>query len=155
MNPVHFRDEVIIPTLRKINMHSDSAVNLLLGTAIQESNLHYLRQLDDGPALGFYQMEPSTHKDIWLNYLKYRQPIVDSLASITKSTAPMQLVTNLAYATAMARIHYRRVPQALPDADDIHGLAQYWKDYYNTELGKGTAEEFIQNYNDSRDIYAF
>ena len=46
----------------------------------------------------------------------------------------------------MARIHYLRVPEALPAADDVVGLAAYWKRYYNTELGAGTVEKFVESY---------
>ena len=55
-----------------------------------------------------------------------------------------QLKGNLYYAVAMCRIHYYRVSEALPN--DLEGMARYWKKYYNTELGKGTVEEFIHNY---------
>jgi hypothetical protein len=27
--------------------------------------------------------------------------------------------------------------------DDIHGMAAYWKKYYNTYLGKGKIENFV------------
>ena len=56
------------------------------------------------------------------------------------------LATDLAYACAMARIHYLRKPEPLPAHDDIEGLARYWKEHYNTFLGKGTVEEFVHNY---------
>lgn len=57
-----------------------------------------------------------------------------------------ELITNLAYATAMARVFYRRVKEALPAADDLDGMGRYWKKYYNTPLGRGTVEEFKANY---------
>jgi hypothetical protein len=31
-------------------------------------------------------------------------------------------------------------------ANDIAGMARYWKRYYNTVHGKGTEAEFIKNY---------
>jgi hypothetical protein len=31
--------------------------------------------------------------------------------------------------------------------ESMKALAQYWKKYYNTSLGKGTAVEAIANYN--------
>ena len=43
---------VIRPALSKINLWSPSAEELVLGTAIVESGLTYLRQWGDGPALG-------------------------------------------------------------------------------------------------------
>jgi hypothetical protein len=46
----------------------------------------------------------------------------------------------------MCRLHYRRVPEPLPDAEDINGLAAYWKKYYNTKAGRGSESEFIINW---------
>ncbi len=52
INTTQFRDLVVRPTLKQINLYSASAVELLMGTAVQESRLTYLQQLDEGPALG-------------------------------------------------------------------------------------------------------
>ena len=65
-----FKDHIIVPTLKKIGLHSDAAVQLLLGTAVQESRLMYLKQLKGGPAIGFYQIEVITLNDIYVNFLK-------------------------------------------------------------------------------------
>jgi len=134
--------------LRKMDDHSPSAVNLLLGTAAQESHFGtYIAQIK-GPAMGVFQMEPDTEKDIWQNYLAYRESEIEKLHLIAGVTGPggFHLWGNLIYQIMMARYHYRRQPGALPDADDIQGLAQYWKEYYNTFMGRGTVEEFIRNY---------
>ncbi|MGI9250965.1 MAG: hypothetical protein ACR2PR_07175, partial [Pseudohongiellaceae bacterium] len=126
---------------------SKPAVDLLLGTAAQESLLGtYVRQVGGGPALGIYQMEPATHDDILDNYVRYHDDLVDKLAEIFGSTLPMapeRLVYDLRYATIMARLHYYRRPEPLPD--DLVGLAQYWKTHYNTELGAGTVSEYVHN----------
>ncbi len=55
-----------------------------------------------------------------------------------------QLVTNLAYATAMARVRYWHVSAPLPKARDIEGQAEYWKAFYNTWHGKGQPQEFVR-----------
>jgi hypothetical protein len=39
-----------------------------------------------------------------------------------------------------------RVPDALPQADDIPAMARYRKQHYNTPLGAGTPEEFEQKW---------
>ena len=150
LDVVQFRDLVVAPTLHMIDLYSPAAVNLVLGTAIQESRLTYLKQLGGGPALGLYQMEPATHEDIWTNYLAYRPEIASRIRSLTAYPQMSgELVGNLWYATGMCRVHYRRVPVALPDADDIEGLAEYWKEHYNTFEGAGTVEEFIENWNEA------
>jgi hypothetical protein len=76
LNVHQFRSYVLRPTLERIGLHSNSAEILLLGTALTESgDMHYLRQLGNGPALGVYQMEPTTHEDIYDNYLKYKKEL--------------------------------------------------------------------------------
>ena len=40
----------------------------------------------------------------------------------------------------------RRVPEPLPAADDIPGLAAYWKEYYDTPRERGTAGEFVDKF---------
>lgn len=149
INPSHFRLQIIRPVLVAMGMHSEAAENLLLGTALQESRLTFLKQIN-GPALGVYQIEPDTHDDVWQNYLAYR-PDLASIVGGFKSSAwqyddRKDLIGNLFYATAIARIIYRRVPEPLPAHDDIEALGRYWKQHYNTPLGKGTANEFVANY---------
>ena len=142
----HFLDEVVIPTLKELDMYSEEACLLVVGTAIQESRLHYLKQIPSGIAKGICQMEEATHDDIWDNFLKYKPEIKERLLGLTNQSMDLvdQLKGNLYYAVAMCRIHYYRVSEALPN--DLKGMARYWKKYYNTELGKGTVEEFIHNY---------
>lgn len=143
----HLREYVIRPTLKFLGLHSRPAEELLIGTAAVESEGgHYLHQLGEGPAVGIFQMEPNTHDDIWGNYLDYRQSIADSVRMLDSRTRAENMAGNLYYATAMARIHYLRVPTALPPRDELRELAQYWKDHYNTSQGKGTVRDFISAY---------
>jgi len=148
LDKVQFR-ELIEKTLIEIDKHSEASVNLLLGTAAQESGFGtYIRQIGGGPALGVFQMEPNTEADIWMNYLLYRRELlshIKRLAGLEAANA-WHLEGNLIYQIIMARAHYLRVHEVLPPADDIEGLARYWKQYYNTPLGKGTVEEFERNY---------
>ncbi len=146
MNTKQIKD-LIERILTILGMNSESAVNLLLGTAAQESNFKYIRQLGHGPALGIFQMEPATEHDIWNNYLIYKPKLADLICQITgHKQSGSHLEWDLAYQIIMCRLHYRRVKEALPEPDDINGLAKYWKVFYNTKNGKGTSDEFIENY---------
>lgn len=140
---------VIRPALQQIGLHSRSAVQLLLGTAAAETRLgHYVHQIS-GPALGIYQMEPATHDDIWLNYLSYRPQLADVISDMIpedRSGNPAEmLLTDLRYATVMARVHYLRSPLPLPQEGDWAGMAAMWKSVYNTNLGAGTIEHFMSS----------
>lgn len=151
---LQLKDLVVKPVLKGLGMYSVAAEQLVLGTICQESRGVYLKQLGNGPAVGICQMEPKTHRDIWLNYLNYQEDIVKDLVGYISVGAcggadypnQVELISNLNYAVAMCRIHYWRNPNALPKANDINGLASYWKQFYNTVKGKGKAQEFVNNF---------
>ena len=107
----------------------------------------YLKQIR-GPARGIYQMEPGTYDDIWRNFLIYHPELGTAVSSfaIRRLCGETQICGNIYLATAMARIHYFRVREALPKADDVAGLAAYWKHHYNTRRGRGTKAQFMVNY---------
>ncbi len=142
-----FRLCVIRPTLIHLDLWSDAAEILLLGTAITESGLRWLKQKKGGPGLGIYQIEKTTHDDVWKTYLnKLTKVKLKAKVTWVASRTPLgeQLIHNLAYATAIARVIYWRKPEALPKTNDVAGLAKYWKDHYNTHLGAGKEEDFIR-----------
>ena len=146
LNVAHFRLHVVRPTLEHMNMWSPASENLVLATGIHESALCYLKQIGGGPALGVYQMEPATHKDIWLNFLKFRPELSKIIVDLFHYTEAESMIAHLGYATAMCRLQYYRVPLALPESNDAVGMAEYWKKYYNTHLGAGTIEGFARDF---------
>lgn len=150
MHVEQFRLHVLRPTLKGLGLYSVEAEQLLLGTIAQESNFQYIDQITQnaevlGPACGLYQMERATHDDIWKNYINHRPQLrakVDRFATLLPKWE--QMAGNLYYATAMARVFYLRFPAAIPTTLD--GQAEYWKKYWNTHLGKGTAAQYRLNY---------
>ena len=137
---------ILRPTLNHIALPSEAAEQLLLGTALVESRLFHRRQIAGGPARGFFQMEPATHDDIWSNFLEYRPSLAEkikSLLSVPNANTHRELERNDKYECAMARAHYLRAPEALPEAGDVRGMARYWKQYYNTPLGAGTVGKYL------------
>ena len=150
MNAIDLKTRVIEPVLRDAHLYSEAAVNLILGTAAQESHMgKYFVQIN-GPAVGVFQMEPATHDDIWQNFLAYQggKRHTEMLRGMCGPYPPeaSNMFWHLRYAALMCRVHYLRKPHKLPDADDIEGLGAYWKVHYNTHLGKGTIDEFVENY---------
>ncbi len=140
-----FRSEVVEPALRYLHPlvpWSQVAEDLLVGTAIVESNLSALRQFG-GPALGLFQVEPATHLDVWRNYLRFRPSLYQRVAGLTSKRSEVigdylgDLVSNLVYSAAIARVVYFRRPDPLPAKSDAALLAAYWKRNYNTSLGRG------------------
>lgn len=148
LNRKNLEDEILAPTLQALGMDSPAARALILGTIAQESAFGtHVRQIGGGPALGICQMEPATFRDILGNWLAYRRHIQERMRKIWPALpGPEALVEDHRLAVAMCRLHYARVSEPLPAADDIEGLARYWKQYYNTPRGAGTVEEFVENF---------
>lgn len=155
-DPTQFRELIVRPVLKYLEPeipYSKEAEDLLCMTAAHESLLgRYVKQVN-GPALGVYQMEPATHDDIYNNFL-ISKPLLETavvdMVGIRKDLTGY-LVTDLAYATAMARVHYWRVPEPLPKlksnyADYLMELGRYAKKYYNTDLGKATPLHYYTAY---------
>lgn len=143
------RLHVIRPVLTRLDLHTPAAENLVLGTALHESHTRYIRQIK-GPAMGIYQMEPATHYDLHHNFLRFNTTLkirVNQYAGFFSGDLPdpSELIGNLFYATAMCRIHYRRLKAPLP-TNEPYALAQYWKDFYNTRLGRGTVEQALPHF---------
>jgi hypothetical protein len=137
--------QVIYPALNKMGMWSEAAGELVLGTAIVESNPTYLKQHGDGPALGLWQVEPATHEDLYANYLNYRPEMMSSLMELRSPALNMNenLSTNLMYGAAVCRLCYYRKIDPMPEAGDIEGQSKFWKQHYNTPLGAGTIPKYV------------
>jgi len=151
-NPEQFR-ELIVNVLKYLEPeipYSDTAVELLMLTAATESNLgQYLRQVR-GPARGVFQMEPRTEQDIWNNYLVYNEMLKNKIEGLLfiynhADKGFPDMIGNLPYQIAMARVYYWRVPHPLPNSNPV-ALATYWKQHYNTHLGAGTINKAKEKY---------
>ena len=144
-----FRELIVQSTLKDLNLYSPDAEELLVFTCATESlGGTYLTQVN-GPALGIYQMEPETYNDIWQNYLKNQTSLCLKLFSnlgITFQAPVEQLIYDLRYATAMARVYYLRVSEPLPKPNDQDAIYDYYKRHYNTALGVADKQSSILKY---------
>lgn len=123
-----------------------------MGTAAKESGFQFLEQLGRGPALGFYQIEPATYRDLWERYLFARPPLAAKARFWAARGAygvypdVDQVVWNLRYATVICRLIYYSRPFKMPFLLVPEQLAAIWKQFYNTRLGHGTEAEFSSTY---------
>ena len=131
------------------NLYSLAAENLLLGTAAHESGgFEYLYQVN-GPALGFFQMEPATLDDLYTHYLAYKPELRHALEILRPRALKRHEALSgcLAYSIVAARLHYYRFPEPMPEnAHDIEQLAALYKRRWNTTAGKATETDFIDAY---------
>jgi len=151
------------------------ADELVLGTGVQEGgNFAYIKQLDGGVGCSYWQIEPKTHDDNWEKYLIYRPELAKKFLILAgdisifnhleesehndfivnfikegrhKDLSNLTLIADLKYAIAHCRLWYFRKSFQMPSYINIEELAEIWKEHYNTNVGKGTAEQFIEGYN--------
>ena len=134
---------LIEEVLNRIGLYSEDAVRLVYETGLAESRYRHLEQIN-GPALGFFQIEPATVRDIWENYALHHPKIRDSLFALgfDESELEFRIISNIALQIALCRLTYRRDPDEIPN--NMIDRAAYWKKVYNTRLGKGTLEHYLK-----------
>lgn len=163
LDPEQLACHIIVPTLRYIDLWSPAAGVMVLGTAMVESRLRYVDQIDKankpGPAYGLWQCEQPTHADYWHNFLRFQNGLRDKCIGLVSRRSALfppvdELVFNFAYAAAMCRVHYRRVKAPLPARQDAIGMSAYWKQYYNGP-GKGTVEKAIPHFQSAINLDVF
>lgn len=152
MDAQQLHDHIIKPTLEYMsgNYYSKDAAFLLLCTAAIESNCGHKIKQDNGPALGIWQMEPDTHKDINFNCDALMDEDSEMLAKQDSLYMPYNIETNTGgmlvnpmYACFMARLKYSMDKAPLPDHNDIWAVYRYYKRIYNTPLGASTDVKFF------------
>lgn len=146
-----FREFIVRRALQYVGLWSLAAENLVVGTALHESQqLTYIDQTTPGPgpAYGLFQMERKTY-DWLVSWVQKRRPDLWSKIVMLQANAPAgveQLWTNLALGAVMCRLRYLVVPEPLPAHDDLTALDRYYKHHYNTRAGKARYGDFRRAY---------
>ena len=156
-----FREQIIAPVLTRAGLWSQSAENLVLGTAAHESgNFRFIRQHPRGPARSFYQIEPATAADICRRFLADRPTLATTVAKACwphLAQPPMfkglgqvdinrLLIEDWAFATLLCRLKYYMAKPPLPEPDDIPGMASYWGRHYQTDDNPVKNAQWAQSY---------
>lgn len=125
---------------------------LLFGTACAETKLRPRYQDSSGNAIGLFQIEYTTFRDIWQRAIKENHPDLgkDMIKNYAKSNPnditfeDLQLSDELS--AIFARLKYAHIKEPIPPAQDLENQANYYKKYYNTPLGKATVQGYIKAY---------
>jgi hypothetical protein len=122
------------------------AIELLVGTAARESRLGKFPDRPGTGGVGVFQINPNTEAHLWSGYLRKNPKLAEGLSRHTGVSGPNPeaLSGNFPYAAAMARLAYTKAFTPIPK--DPAGMANYWKEHYNTAAGKGTPEGFLETY---------
>lgn len=108
INAVDLLEHVITPTLRALGLHSSKAEQQLLGCAAEASGFNPFIESCKG-LLGIYQISSQQHRRAWDQYLAFRPDLASKVRGLASQhhflkDPDQELKTNLAYATAIARV---------------------------------------------------
>lgn len=146
------RELIIKPCLEAIGDYSETAENLLAGTAAQESLSDQQCYCDQAEGLGIYQITAEKHVETWDKYLIQ----FPDLASRVRGFASQQqflkhphseLIGNLSYATVIAWMIYRANGVDTSKMAEVNNLAQLWATHFNNGTGcSRNIDDFIATY---------
>lgn len=122
----------------------NAAVYLLCETAAAETRYGvYPDPTPNGAGRGLYQCDEIAFKDI---QARAKQSDVSALKTAfdfdLRKVEWNDLNMSPLLATVFARLHYKLRPEAIPQT--LAGRADYWKKFYNTAAGKGSAAEYLE-----------
>ena len=144
--------KVVRPTLaflakRDTRLDSESAAQLLVGTAIVESGLRKPLLLTEANTRSYYRTDLSLADDINRRYGErfqlFRLVVPARMISYDAEFA-MQLRWNTHLACAVVRLGYWTAPEPLPLPGDIAAMAAYWTRWRGAVEYGDTAEPFIR-----------
>lgn len=148
----------------KYKLFSINSARLLIGTAAKESDFIYKKQLGNGPALSYFQIEPATCYDILTEFVTYpssggmkqRKELLDLMNKITKlrignvkrediknkdSILQQELFDNFEFSVFIARLcYYRQNFNLIPNVDLIKDpikraeMVDYIHDLHNMNI---------------------
>lgn len=125
-------------------------------TALVESKLTHLKQLPDGPAIGFMQIEWATYLDVvrylqsGINQKRIGALILNVCERNYFPTKRPALLSDMMLNVLIARVKYYMQEEPLPNYKDAEGLAHYYKEYYNTYKGDAVVDTFVKAYQDAK-----
>ena len=142
LNEEHFKD-CVKAVCDCLGYGAFNNANILLTeTAIAETDLGLTKDstiLNIG--VGIMQFDKIGFNDVKERGIRYREQILDYLKIDIDKVELNYLAYNPYLSVLFARIKYKLIPDPIPKT--LEGRAKYWKKYYNSSAGKGTAEHYI------------
>jgi len=141
----HLRD-IVIEVCNVLGHGANAfAVDLMLETAAQETHCGQLRDpTPNGAGRGIFQIDPIAFNDICQRARANDLAMIYSEFAIDiKKVRHDALDHSPLLAAIFCRLFYKLIPEPVPST--LVGRAAYWKKYYNTERGKGSVGEYVNN----------
>lgn len=141
---------VVRPTLKQLRAWSPGMEALLLGTAAQESELGFHLKLGRRHGMGIFQILPSTHRQIWDQYLINFPALASKVRGLASQRDFLQhphaeLTTNLRYATAIAWLVYRAAGVENVPTENLPQMAKMWLKHFH-HGPSASLRDFVDSY---------
>lgn len=132
--------------------HTSNRIKLLQVTCMQETKLGtYKDPTPNGAGTGVMQCDRIAFENIKKRFTTepnkkaYLDIIEEEFGIDLKHLEYNELKYGFIPSIIISVFHYLLIPKPLPNKDDLDGLWEYYKKYYNTTKGKATKEEFMKN----------
>jgi hypothetical protein len=140
-------DEIAVEMSKKIcdcigHGKYHTAVEMIIETAVTETGLGRIKDVTDGAGIGITQFDKIPFIDVRDRCIRLKSKIEKELGvDITKVNWD-DLRYNIFLSLLFARLLYWLKGDPIPNT--IEERAAYWKLHYNTRLGKGTVEHYLE-----------
>jgi hypothetical protein len=119
-----------------------TAKEMIIETAIAETGLGAIEDKTIGAGMGLTQFDEMPFNDIRDRSKKLQSKILKELKIDISLVNWDDLRYNQFLALLFTRLHYWLKGDPIPET--IKERAAYWKLHYNTKLGKGTVEHYLE-----------
>lgn len=119
-----------------------NAVEMIIETAVVETGLGRIEDKTIEAGMGLTQFDKLPFEDIKLRNIKRREKIYKDLKVDIHLVEWDDLRYNSYLALLFTRMFYLLKGDPIPKT--IEERAAYWKLHYNTKLGKGTVEHYLE-----------
>ena len=130
-------------------LESPDVKTLLLATAAAESDLRARFQDSGGDAIGLFQIEYGTFRDLWRRAIPVRRPALWRAmrerfgGAVDGDIKFEELQKNDTLCALFALVKYSESGRPFPPASDFQAQARFYKEIYNTALGAGSEDRFL------------
>lgn len=129
------------------------AVDLLVETAVAETQAGATADLSEGAGMGLMQFDKKPFQDVKDRCRKEDKSRIQNSFDIDVDLVDWQsLRYNPLLSMIFARLKYKKIPAEIPSTMEERAL--YWKIHYNSLKGKGTTDHYlISNLNYIRGLH--
>ncbi len=120
----------------------ETAVHMIIETAVTETGLGRLEDKTDAAGMGITQFDKIPFADVRDRCIKLKPQIEKDLGVDITKVDWDDLRYNIFLSLLFARLLYWLKGEPIPKT--IEERASYWKLHYNTKLGKGTVEHYLE-----------